>query len=92
METRVKIFEGDKLNDIELSANNFLKNMNGHLHDVQYLCDQGKIYDKFSVLMVYTEEKNEEKVCDSKKNEEGHGRIPGRITPLWIEGGPDRKV
>lgn len=93
MEKRIKIFNSDWPEDIEYSVNDFLKKTNGKLHDVKYIREEGKSYNKFSILMVYSEEGgNEEKNQKPEKNEKGHARVQGRITPLWEQVGAGCKV
>lgn len=93
MEKRIKIFKSNWPEDIEYQVNEFLKNTHGRLHDVTYDRDLSVFEEKHTILITYSEEKNEEKKdCCAKENEKSHARIQGRITPLWEQGRPCCKV
>jgi hypothetical protein len=90
MEKRIKIFRNDNWVNLEIIANEFLKKTVGKLHEVFMSPSIENNY----ILIVYTPEgeQNEEKITQSKEGEKSHGRIQGRITPLWEQGGPYCKV
>lgn len=93
MEKRIKIFNSNYPEDIEYQVNDFLRKTKGRLHDVTYDRDLSVFDDKHTILITYSEEGgNEEKNKNAEKNEKGHARVQGRITPLWEQVGAGCKV
>jgi hypothetical protein len=93
MEKRIKIFISNWPEEIEWQVNDFLNKTLGKLHEVIYLRDLASVNDKFSILITYTpEEENEKKRQGSEKNEKSHAGVQGKRIALRFEERPYCKV
>ena len=97
MEKRVKIFFEPGVDELEDSVNKFLSSMAGKLQDIkyQYISPSKDVEEWYATaLLIYTPggQANGEEEKRQSKNQEGHGGVQGKITPLWEQGRATCKV